>query len=74
MLAKRSDNNLPNCNEIIESSLIYRKGVSPSGVNDVLTPKDSRISPKIACMVAKRSEWRFTLHERENKSEALAIK
>ncbi|WP_394951918.1 hypothetical protein [uncultured Helicobacter sp.] len=46
------------------SCLIYRKGVSPSSVNEILTPKDSRISPKIACMNAQRSEQRFSLCER----------
>ncbi|WP_395003147.1 hypothetical protein [uncultured Helicobacter sp.] len=50
---------------MIGSSSVYRKGVSPSGVNDVATPKILESRLKVACMLAQRSEQRFTLCERQ---------
>ncbi|WP_394997867.1 hypothetical protein [uncultured Helicobacter sp.] len=36
--------------------MVYRKGASPSGVPDAITPRDSISLLKTPCMLAQRSE------------------
>ena len=58
---------------MIESSLIDKKGASPSGVNEILTPNDTLDSKKDnVCARSGVSEDLFLASD--NKSIALAIK
>ncbi|WP_394990936.1 hypothetical protein, partial [uncultured Helicobacter sp.] len=62
-----------NCNKMIESSLIDKKGASPSGVNEILTPNDTLDSKKDN-VCARSGVSGDSLSTSDSKSEALAIK
>ena len=54
------------CIKMIESSLVYRKGVSPRGVPDALTLRKSQNLAFRFCVCSRSgAKWGFTPHERQ---------